>query len=65
MVLADIFGEQGIIVLIVVALVVFAGPQIPKLARSLGAAKGEFEKGLSEGKAAAGNEPPEDKVGGA
>ena len=60
MVLADIFGEQGIIVLIIVALVVFAGPQIPKLARSLGAAKGEFEKGLAEGKTASGKEPPED-----
>jgi sec-independent protein translocase protein TatA len=60
MVFADIFGEQGVIVLIIVALVVFAGPQIPKLARSLGSAKNEFEKGLAEGKAASAKEPPED-----
>lgn len=50
MVLADIFGMDGIVVVLVIVLVLFAGPQIPKLARSLGAAKGEFEKGLNEGK---------------
>ena len=32
---AELFGEQGIIVLIVVALVLFGSTQIPKLARSL------------------------------
>ena len=56
MVLAEIFGMDGIIVVVVIALVLFAGPQIPKLARSLGAAKGEFEKGLNEGKDAAGQD---------
>ena len=59
MVLADIFGEQGVIVLIVIALVVFGGSRIPKLARSLGSAKGEFEKGLKEGADAA--KPDADK----
>ena len=53
MVLADIFGMDGIVVVLVIVLVLFAGPQIPKLARSLGAAKGEFEKGLNDGKEAA------------
>jgi sec-independent protein translocase protein TatA len=46
---ADLFGEQGIIVLIVVALVLFGSTQIPKLARSLGSAQKEFKKGLDEG----------------
>jgi sec-independent protein translocase protein TatA len=50
MVLAEIFGPEGIIVLLVIVAVLFAGPQIPKLARSLGSAKNEFEKGLAEGK---------------
>ena len=46
---ADLFGEQGIIVLVVVALVLFGSTQIPKLARSLGSAQKEFKKGLDEG----------------
>ncbi len=48
MVLADIFGPDVLIVLVIVALI-FGGSQLPKLARSLGSAKGEFEKGLKEG----------------
>ena len=51
--LADVFGIDGIIVLIVVLVVLFGGTQIPKLARSLGAAQSEFKKGLDEGKAGA------------
>jgi sec-independent protein translocase protein TatA len=46
---AELFGEQGIIVLIVVALVLFGSTQIPKLARSLGSAQKEFKKGLDHG----------------
>jgi len=49
MVTADIFGVDGIIVLIVVLVVLFGGAAIPKFARSLGSAKTEFEKGLKEG----------------
>jgi sec-independent protein translocase protein TatA len=37
------------IVVIAVALVLFGGTQIPKLARSLGQAQQEFKKGLDEG----------------
>jgi len=48
-VLAEIFGPDLIIVLIVVAVVLFGGSQIPKLARSLGSAQSEFKKGLAEG----------------
>jgi len=46
--LAEIFGPDILIVLVVIALL-FGGSQLPKLARSLGSAKGEFEKGLQEG----------------
>ncbi|HEY2430667.1 MAG TPA: twin-arginine translocase TatA/TatE family subunit [Acidimicrobiales bacterium] len=48
--LADIFGMDGIVVLIVVIAVLFGGSQIPKLARSLGSAQSEFKKGVEEGK---------------
>jgi len=47
--LAEIFGLDGVIVIIVVAVVLFGGSQIPKLARSLGSAQSEFKKGLAEG----------------
>lgn len=45
---AEIFGIDGIIVLAVVAVVLFGGAAIPKLARNLGSAKNEFERGLKE-----------------
>lgn len=46
---AEIFGVDGIIVLIVVVLVLFGSAQIPKLARSLGSAQKEFRKGIDQG----------------
>jgi sec-independent protein translocase protein TatA len=46
---AEIFGVDGIIVLIVVVLVLFGSTQIPKLARSLGSAQKEFKKGIDDG----------------
>jgi sec-independent protein translocase protein TatA len=46
---AEIFGMDGLIILVVVALVLFGSTQIPKLARSLGSAKTEFKQGLAEG----------------
>ncbi len=45
--LGEILGPQLLIVLVVVALL-FGGSQLPKLARSLGSAKSEFEKGLRD-----------------
>jgi sec-independent protein translocase protein TatA len=57
--LADIFGVDGVIVLIVVIAVLFGSSQIPKLARSLGSAQNEFKKGLDEGKA--GSDKTDDK----
>lgn len=41
--------EIAIIVILIVAL--FGAKKIPELARSLGKAKGEFQKGLKEGEA--------------
>ena len=48
MILAEIFGPDLLIVIGLLVLL-FGGGQIPKLARSLGQAKREFEKGLSDG----------------
>jgi len=50
--LAEIFGVDGVIVLIVVVVLLFGGAAIPKLARNLGSAKNEFEKGMEDGKKA-------------
>jgi TatA/E family protein of Tat protein translocase len=55
--LADVFGVDGIIVLVVVVVLLFGGAAIPKLARNLGSAKNEFEKGLDEGKKASAVSP--------
>ena len=41
-------GNEWIIV-VIVAVVLFGGSQIPKLARSLGQAQKEFKQGISEG----------------
>jgi sec-independent protein translocase protein TatA len=46
-VLANIIGPELLIVLAVVALL-FGGSRLPHLARSLGSAKGEFERGLRD-----------------
>jgi sec-independent protein translocase protein TatA len=59
--LAEIFGVDGIIVLIVVIAVLFGSSQIPKLARSLGSAQNEFKKGLDEGKKGIDGDKTEDK----
>ena len=47
--LAEIFGPDLLIVVLVVVVVLFGGAAIPKLARNLGSAKKEFEKGIKEG----------------
>jgi TatA/E family protein of Tat protein translocase len=52
--LADIFGPDLLIVVIVLVVLLFGGAAIPKLARNLGSAKNQFEKGLQEGKAEGG-----------
>jgi sec-independent protein translocase protein TatA len=47
-VLAEILGPDLLIILVVVALL-FGSSRLPKLARSLGSAKAEFEKGIADG----------------
>lgn len=63
-VLAEIFGPDLIVVIIVLAVVLFGGSQIPKLARSLGSAQSEFKKGLAEGagKSDKAGTPPADQA---
>ena len=51
MFLGEIFGVDGIIVVVVVAVVLFGGAALPKFAKNLGLTKSEFEKGMKEGKA--------------
>ena len=46
---ANIAGPDGLIVVLVFAIVLFGSTQIPKIARSLGSAQKEFKKGLDEG----------------
>jgi sec-independent protein translocase protein TatA len=47
-VLGEIIGPD-ILIIGAVILLLFGGSQLPKLARSLGSSKKEFEKGLQEG----------------
>ena len=49
--LADLFGPDLLIVAIILVVLLFGGAAIPKLARNLGSAKNQFEKGMKEGKA--------------
>lgn len=46
--LAEILGLDSIVVVAIIVLVIGAS-RLPKIARSVGQAKGEFEKGLKEG----------------
>ena len=48
--LGNVFGPDLVVVIVVVAVLVFGGSAIPKLARNLGQAKNEFEKGLKTAK---------------
>ena len=56
-VIAEIIGWELLVVIAVVVLL-FGAKNLPKLARSVGSAKNEFEKGLKEGH----TEPDDDKA---
>ncbi len=43
-------GPTELIVILLIILLIFGGAKLPQLARSLGQAKHEFEKGASDGK---------------
>lgn len=42
-------GAPEILIALLVIALLFGGTKLPKLARSLGSAKGEFEKGMKDG----------------
>ncbi len=42
-------GAPEILIGLLVILLLFGATKLPKLARSLGSAKGEFEKGIKDG----------------
>lgn len=46
--LAEILGLDTLVVVAIIVVVIGAS-RLPKIARSVGQAKGEFEKGLKEG----------------
>jgi sec-independent protein translocase protein TatA len=43
-------GPTELIIILLIILLIFGGAKLPQLARSLGQAKHEFEKGASQGK---------------
>lgn len=53
---AEIIGPDILVILVIVALL-FGSSRLPKLARSLGSAKSEFEKGIAEGTSGASRAP--------
>lgn len=52
MMVAEIFGMDGIVLVVLVVAVLFGSAWIPRLARSLGSAQSEFRKGQIHGEAA-------------
>jgi sec-independent protein translocase protein TatA len=46
--IANIFGGDGLIVLVVAVVVLFGGSQLPKLAKNVGSAGREFRKAQQE-----------------
>lgn len=51
-------GAPELIIILIIVLVVFGGAKLPKLARSLGQAKKEFEHGIAEGEKEPYRAPP-------
>jgi sec-independent protein translocase protein TatA len=51
--IANIFGPDGLIVLLVIVVLLFGAGQLPKLARSFGEAGKEFKKAQAEAEAEA------------
>lgn len=49
-------GGAEIWIIIALAVVLFGGSRLPKIARNLGRAQGELKKGLSEGNADVGKD---------
>lgn len=47
--LAEIASIEVILIVMAVGMIVFGSAKIPKIARGLGSAKSEFERGLKDG----------------
>lgn len=47
--LAEIASAEVLMILLAVGLVVFGSAKLPKIARGLGSAKSEFERGVKHG----------------
>jgi sec-independent protein translocase protein TatA len=52
-------GAPELLIVLLVILLLFGGAKLPKLARSLGQAQGEFKKGIKQG----GDKTGEDETG--
>lgn len=48
--LANIFGVENWLIILLIVLVLFGGKKIPELLRGVGRGVGELQKGLAEGK---------------
>ena len=57
------FGPETLGIAILVAVVVFGASRLPQIARSVGQAKGEFEKGLKDGDKEKKAEQPSEDAG--
>ena len=49
MFLGEIASAEVLLILVAVGMLVFGSTKLPKIARGLGSAKSEFEKGIKEG----------------
>jgi sec-independent protein translocase protein TatA len=49
------FGPQELVIVLVVFFILFGAKELPKLARAMGQAKGEFHQGLADVKDAGAN----------
>jgi sec-independent protein translocase protein TatA len=50
-------GPEDLTIVLVIAALLFGAKKVPELARSIGRAKNEFEKGLREGAPESSDEP--------
>ena len=50
MFIANMFGPEPMLIVLVLALLLFGGKKIPELLRGVGRGVGELQKGLHEGK---------------
>ena len=48
--LANVFGVETWLIVLVVVLILFGGKKIPELMRGVGRGVGELQKGINEGK---------------